>query len=883
MEAMRIALPPAWRRQLVANLAHPPANPIALALYTLVAALLTFTPLMGMNALLHTELDQEAYVATHTLLETINTALALMVFMLAWSARHGEIKLHFKITGLLFAGIAILNTAHLLTFPGMPGVDPQVGMQRTLTFGMAFQFMIVAALLSSAWLSGHECVDRPRPVILTLGAGLFLAASILWIEFYRPLWMPVWWSSEGGLTNTKRSLEIAIAAAYLFIAFLLGKRATRYAGSHEHRSYVMLLWASLAMGASGFAFTAYGSSNELVALLGHLYRGLGFLLIYYALFEKGVHLPYLRLAQSERRLEESRERYKTLFQSTPDGVLLVDRGGVIRNANPSLLNMFGHTRESLIGHSVDELLPHRLKKAHAALRHGYTSSSPLRPREMGQGLDLMAMRRDGTEFPVEVALVPLEEYANKDITIMCIVRDVTERKKLELRLLHDATHDALTGLPNRALFVDRLQEAKARAERDGGLVAVMFLDLDHFKKVNDSLGHAEGDRLLKQAAQRLRETLGADDIVARVGGDEFTILLQDLVNSTAAAKIAEKVIRTLTSPFRLGGREVFVGASIGITFFPDDASDTEDLFRNADIALYAAKDGGRNTFSFFSSEMDHLARERLSLEQSLRAAVTALSGTTREGHPRMDSTASNALQLYYQPQVRPDGSLVGAEALLRWQHEGSFIPPDRFIVIAEETGMIVPIGAWVLRTACRQARAWDDKGLKLTRMAVNVSSRQFRQHDFASQVKAVLDETGWPASRLELEITESIIMDAPEQAAIVLQELREIGVHIAVDDFGTGYSSLAYLKLFHVDQLKIDRSFTRDLPDDADDSAIVNAVISMARALGLSVVAEGVETEAQREWLTRHGCHVLQGWLFGKAVPPEAFEKAMQRDEIEAE
>lgn len=427
---------------------------------------------------------------------------------------------------------------------------------------------------------------------------------------------------------------------------------------------------------------------------------------------------------------------------------------------------------------------------------------------------------------------------------------VIQRKRAEERVHYLAHYDALTGLPNRVLFVDRLKQATVEAARHRRLVGVVFLDLDRFKTINESLGHSVGDQFLKSVASRLRAAVREDDTVARLAGDEFTIIMPDMAHAEDAARLARSILESLAQPVTIGGHDLFASASLGITLFPLDGHGIEGLLRNADIAMYRAKASGGNNYAFYSADMTAMAEERLRLETALRLAIDA-----------------GALKLHYQPVVGlGNGTTVGVEALSRWPDVSrGFVSPAQFIPLAEETGLILRIGEWALRAACME---WRGAAQPL-RLAVNVSVRQLAHSGFVDSVVRTLDETGFDARQLDLEITESVLMSNAEGCASVMRRLGDLGVHFSIDDFGTGYSSLSYLKQLPIGRLKIDQSFVRGIPQDPGDVAIVTAIISMAHSLGIQVIAEGVETEAQLEFLRSHGCDEAQGYYLGRPLPPE--------------
>jgi diguanylate cyclase (GGDEF)-like protein/PAS domain S-box-containing protein len=551
--------------------------------------------------------------------------------------------------------------------------------------------------------------------------------------------------------------------------------------------------------------------------------------------------------QAEHALRDAYAMLSNLIDAAPLAIQMLDRAGCIRLWNPASSRMLGWNLGEVFGKPPPFLLDQDLQHFAALLRlalHGETSV----------GQEMTCRTRDGTILDVLVSIAPHRMDGSTVSGAICMMVDVTERKRAEALMVYLATHDRLTALPNRNLLDDRIAQAIRHAQRTNRLVAVMFLDLDRFKLVNDSLGHDRGDYLLEKIAHRLRGCVRADDTVARLGGDEFVVLMPDLQREEDAGVVARKVLATLPAPVRLDSEEVSVSTSIGIALYPRDGESSHDLLKNADSAMYTAKESGGHTYRFYSPEMNERLLERLSLEGGLRRAL--------EG---------GEMLMHYQPIVALDsGRLAGVEALVRWNSaERGLVPPGSFIPLAEVTGLIVPLGEWTLRRACEQVAGADPLQLADCSVSVNLSPRQFLEDDLEERICAALEGSGLAAERLELEITEGVIMQHIERAVPKIRRLRESGVRIALDDFGTGYSSLGYLKQFAVDRIKIDRSFVHGLPGDQGDAAIVRAILALARSLGIEVVAEGVESAAQRAFLLDEGCRLGQGFLFSRPVPLE--------------
>jgi diguanylate cyclase (GGDEF)-like protein/PAS domain S-box-containing protein len=551
---------------------------------------------------------------------------------------------------------------------------------------------------------------------------------------------------------------------------------------------------------------------------------------------------------ADERLRESEERYRLLFERNLAGVYRTAVDGRILDCNDALARIFGYpSRDALLQASASTMYftPEERDRLLQRLREERALSN----------IETRLRRRDGSQMWALENMTLLGDGVMEGTLI-----DITERKSAQEQMEYQAYHDVLTLLPNRLLFRDRITVALAHARRSKRSVAVMFLDLDQFKLVNDTLGHTVGDRLLQEVGGRIVNCVRSEDTVARMGGDEFTILLPDIADRHAAATVAQKVLDAISQPLFIERHELFATTSIGIAIYADDGADAETLLKNADRAMYRAKEAGRNNFQFATPASFDAGR--LSLERSLHHAFER-----------------DEFVVHYQPMVElTTGRVVGAEALIRWRHpEHGLMYPDDFIPIAEECGLIFPLGEWVLRTACTQVKRWHDAGHSWLRIAVNLSPRQFQQRELPLVIERVLEETSYPADLLDVEITESAAMQNAELSLSIMLRLKEMGVRISIDDFGTGYSSLSYLKRFPIDTVKIDQGFVRELTAGSSDGAIITAVISMARALKLRVVAEGVETEEQLAFLQREQCAEIQGFLYSRPVPAEEFEATLAR------
>ncbi len=560
--------------------------------------------------------------------------------------------------------------------------------------------------------------------------------------------------------------------------------------------------------------------------------------------------------RAESALRVSEETLRATFGQAGVGIIITSPTDRYLQVNDKYCDMLGYTREELLKMSnTDVLHPEHLEDVHANRRK--LACGELQNVSNERRL----VRKDGSLLWVHQSTTLARDLSGGPTHFITVAADISERKRAEEQLTHLAHHDSLTGLPNRELFYDRLGHALDQAHRRDWIAGVMFIDLDRFKAVNDTLGHNAGDELLRQASARLRHCVRVDDTVGRLGGDEFAVILTELARVEDAGIVAQKIIAALGAPFDLDGREVFVTASVGIATYPGDAGSAAALVKNADAAMYRIKGQGRNNFQFYTAAMNERAAEMLQLENDLRYAIQR-----------------DEFVLHFQPKVAlGSGRITGVEALLRWRRgDGPLVPPAEFIPLLEESGLIVSAGVWVLRAACAQIRAWEQAGLSPVPIAVNLSARQFLQQDICAVVQGALEEFQVPPQMLELEITESAAMHDAKAATIMLQDLKALGVRIAIDDFGTGYSSLSYLKRFPIDSLKIDRSFVTELPDNVGDASIAKAVITMAHTLGLNVVVEGVEKETQLEFLAANGCDEMQGYYFSRPLAADACTRLLQ-------
>ena len=557
------------------------------------------------------------------------------------------------------------------------------------------------------------------------------------------------------------------------------------------------------------------------------------------------------------KISKDSSTIKRLTDNIHDVIFVMDMNLNYTYVSPSVKILRGYEPEEVFKQTpLDAFTPSSLDLAKETLSEFMELGKIEHKEAISRTLQLEIRRKDGTTVWTETKFSFIRDKDQRPVGILGVMRDITERKRMEEQLNYMATHDTLTGLPNRLMFSQLLNQAIRSAQRHKRQLAVLFIDLDRFKAINDSLGHEAGDRLLKEMARRFKKSLRAVDVVGRLGGDEFVILIEEVNELSQVAIVAHKILSSAIKPMVLPGEECRVTASIGISIYPKDGTDEQSLIKNADMAMYFAKEEGKNNYQFYSKDIQSQSNKRFSIETNLRRALER-----------------NELSLEYQAKVDfKTGMITGVEALLRWQNPSlGSVTPTQFIPVAEETGLIVPIGRWVMKTACAQNVAWQKQGLPPVCMAVNLSLRQLMDDNLLEDIKAALDESGMAPNLLELEITESMVMHNPARLIAELTNIKKLGVRLAIDDFGTGYSSLAQIKHFPIDTLKVDRSFIRNIPQDSEDKAITQAIITMGKTLKLTVVAEGVETQEQKDFLRDHICDEMQGFHFSKPIAPDKF------------
>jgi diguanylate cyclase (GGDEF)-like protein/PAS domain S-box-containing protein len=774
----------------------------------------------------------------HLLLELFAVIVAILIVVVSWH----DLKHRFNPeAGILLAGftvVAFVDLVHALTYDGMPRLVTDSSTPRAIFFWLAGRTLVLLTLLLVA-LRLRLQLSR----YLWLGIAVVSSAALFWLGTWGMDWVPTTFVTGSGVTTFKRNYEYGLFLGYVLLTLLFVYRA---GADNRQRSFAFAS-SCLIMAMGEIVFSNYKAPSDFLNIFGHVFKIVSYAFLYQNVFVLAIRQPYEALRKSEGR-------FRALTELSVDGYWEQDRNFRFIQVSQSFKGldmkaMLGLTRWELpvLGVSPDQWQAHRaLLERHEPFRD-FVYQVEVAPGHM------RTIAANGS---------PLFGEDGEFLGYQGVGRDITEQLAAEKRIEFLAYHDTLTGLPNHRLLQERFAQIVTQTAHAEGRAALLLLDLDNFKGINDSLGHAAGDAVLLEVARRLRTKARDVDVVSRQGGDEFYVLMPGLRHAEDVALLVTLLIACLQEPVTVGGQEIATSASMGVAIFPDDGTDLETLRKKADVAMYQAKQAGRNTYRFFDAAMNAEASEHLSLRNGLYRAQER-----------------GELALHYQPQFDlGSGTVIGVEALLRWRHpERGLIPPARFIPVAEESGLIVPIGVWVLSEACRQAVAWQRAGLPGLTMAVNLSAVQFKRGDVEQSVLRALEESGLSPQLLELELTESILIQNAEGVLASLKRLKQLGVKLSIDDFGTGYSSLSYLKRFDIDKLKIDQSFVRDLGKDEDDAAIVRAVIQMAHSLSLKTIAEGVETEEMLASLCRYGCDEAQGYHFARPMPAAEMTEFLRR------
>lgn len=768
------------------------------------------------------------YAAMHALVELFSVVIALLVFAAGWFQANRRLKT--LILTSAFLAVGLLDIGHLLSDPAMPDFLTPNSSSKAAAFGLAARLVSAAALLAyAACLTYSPSRAGSRRWGLVMSATL--TGAVYWLVLYRPGLMAAVLDPAPSAASFTLWLRYTVTTMYALAAALLFRAAMR--GGQLKHAY--LLAAALMLAMMEIAVAQRVHPSDLFDLASHTYKAVAYGFLYWAIYVEAIKEPYQQLKLSEMSLALSENKFRSFVEFAPDAVLLMDHNGKITGLNKMAQTLFGVSDRDAKGTDGLNLVP---------LWEAGHDGTP----------EVMCQRATGGWFPAEVNRGEIQ--SDGGVQTMVVVRDISERKRVHQTFVDQLTHDALTGLPNRTLIIGKLQDAMSNARMGAGQVAVHVLDVDFFKKINDTFGHNQGDEVLRECVQRLTAILPAGDTLARHGGDEFIIVQNNVAGVEQAAALADELLTAMRRPFRIHDHDVFLSASIGLVLFPDDDITEDGLLQKANVAMSSAKKDGRDSYRFYTPDMDERLRARLKLEGYLHNAVE-----------------NEELLLHYQPKVCfATQRIVGVEALVRWNHPKlGLVQPGQFIPVAEESGLIAEIGLWVLQEACTQIGKWQAQGLPPLRVSVNLSARQFQQLDLPIRIQQVLNDTGLDPKYLELELTESTVMRDTEAAIAALKSLKELGVWLSIDDFGTGYSSLSYLKQFPIDVLKIDRSFVKDVITDPDDAAIARAIVALAHGMDLAVLAEGVETLQQAQFLHANGCNDMQGFYFSRPLLPEDF------------
>ncbi len=816
------------------------------------AALISLLVMMAVPPTVSLTGDNMSMLSLHLLMELFAIIIAVLIVIVSWHTFDSENAQASKILIGGFIVVATCDMIHALSYAGMPNFISPSSTPRAIFYwlmGRTFESLTMAMVAFSVVLG----ISRLTSVL----GGISVAAFLVWFGSFQLALFPTVFIPGEGVTAFKANYEYVLSAANVLLALVFWRRASTTGRDTDY----LLALSSFVMGIGELMFTAYVAPSDFQNIFGHLYKVIAYALLYRATFVTGIRAPFNAVQRSEAKLRNSEARLRLLGDNLPRSVIY--QYAFAANGDKRFLHI-SETAEQIYGitasalqcdaNVLDRLTEpedlHRLEAARVASAKDHVPIDE----------DVRLQRPDGQWVWIHISAAP---RVLEDGTVLWdgIDTDVSEAKKAQEEIVRLGYYDRLTGLPNRRLMQDRLGQSIAHARRTGHYSALLFIDLDNFKDLNDTLGHDTGDTILLTIAARITANVRDVDTVSRIGGDEFVVLIDgETFSETMAAdeaqSVAEKILLSLGESLMLAGQPRYITASVGICIFGPAATSTDELMRSADLALYEAKNAGRNAIRFFDPSMQSAIASRMGMEMELRAAIV-----------------HQQFAVHYQPQVDAAGKVVGAEVLVRWQHpERGMVSPAQFIPLAEETGLILPLGHWVLEQACRQLAQWSQTPhLAHLALAVNVSARQFSLPNFTEEVLALVEGTGAKPSLLKLELTEGMLVDNTEEVIAKMAVLKQHGLRFSLDDFGTGFSSLSYLKRLPLDQLKIDQSFVRDLLADSSDASIVRTVIALGSSLSLEVIAEGVETAEQRDYLATLGCHCYQGYLFGKPLPLNGF------------
>lgn len=770
------------------------------------------------------------FLLFHTLAELFAVMVAIVLAMVAWYT-YGFSRNHFLMylgTGYLWIGV--LDLMHTLSYSGMGVLALESG-NTSIQFWIVTRYLEAILLLTAPLFFSYRLPKRSLQLV-------FGGVSVVVIYLVLQEHLPVMFVDGVGLTPAK------IVSEYLIVGLLLGAIAvlTHYSLFLDRHIYRLMIASIICTIAAELVFTLYMDLVSLPILVGHILKFLSYWLIFMAVVRTSLSEPYQVLT-----------RASSTYDAVPDPAIVLDSGGRIIQVNKAAEKEAGRPRQEMLEQDCHEIFhPRRMPKDECAICHNIVFGTPLENVEI--------YYPESGEYR-EITLTPFD-YQSETRAMVHVMHNITRKKQAEAELVHNAYYDPLTDFPNRMLALDRLEQAINHSRRFNMHTAVLFVDMDNFKDINDTLGHKFGDRVLIRMAHSLENCVRKSDTIARWGGDEFLIIIPGLMQLTDVERLVSKIFTRLAKPVYVEDREFLITASIGIAGYPDDGASVDTLLSNADAAMYLAKQTGKNTYRFYTEGMNERAAERLAMEYRLRRALS-----------------NDELYMVYQPKVDvKNGYITGAEALMRWESpEMGSVSPAQFIPLAEESGQIVEIGDWAIHQVCRDLAAMAEHGFGDAGVAINISSRQIRNQDFARHLADILREHAVAPNQIKIEITESLLLEEDNHTVEVLGELRQMGISLSLDDFGTGYSSLSYLKRFPFTEIKIDRSFIRDVESNNGDQQLCQAIIAMAESLKLEVVGEGVERQGQLEFLRTYGAHSVQGFLFSKPIRIEEFISLIER------